>query len=191
MVLSFIYLFIGARKKNSVFNSAFFRVTALSMVIPLLFFFKISDMSLIEYLTGTYSSNSAGLLPIMAIFFGYGIDYFSSTLTIVPDNNVGDIGVFKIFFQTGIFSFILMIIAFYYIIKDSIVKINNGNPQIKYTFLFLVLLVLFLVHQNWTFGSPFYLLFSTSVAGILSARKNIAKANYPDTLSANNKHATN
>lgn len=173
MILGCVYLFVGKARPSSLSNSLFFRLLLLSSIILMIVFLRISEMSLFDYFTDTYKSNPADILSLSTLFFGYGIDYYSSTLSIIPKNNVADIGVFKIFFQTGIFSFILLALAFYHIVRDAIKKVNKGCQQIKYSYLYLFLLAIFLVHQNWMVGSPFYLLFSASAAGILSAKPEI------------------
>lgn len=169
LILILIYLFVGKVNKRSIFSSTIFRMLLALLFVPVLFYLRIGEKTLIEYVIGTYMESPATMLPISTIFFGFGIDYFSAKYSIVPDNNIGDIGILKIFFQAGIFSLCLLLLSFYYLIAESVKKIRLGNTQIKYTFLFIVLLILILIHQNWMFGSPFYLLFSASVAGILSA----------------------
>ncbi len=168
LIFGLIYFLVGNKGKYSLFSSVFSKILLFLLFLPLFFLIKIGDMTLNEYIILTYFSSSESNLSLSTILVGFGIDYFSVNYNIIPENNIGDIGVYKIFFQTGIFSFTFLFFTFYYLIREALYKISLGYSQIKYTYLYIILLILVFVHQNWMIGSPFYLLFSASVAGIYS-----------------------
>jgi hypothetical protein len=140
--------------------------------------FILANMTL--FVSGTvfdyvYSTSMIGFasylvnLNFWSILFGSGPRFTSSGFEFVPDNFIIDVGVFRIFVETGAISFIIFLFFLTSIFRKGF---NVGLKSDAYggrVFFFLFLIFVLMVHANMTALPPFYPLFAVVVGGIVRA----------------------
>ncbi|OUV97691.1 MAG: hypothetical protein CBD02_02715 [Candidatus Pelagibacter sp. TMED142] len=113
----------------------------------------------------------------MEILFGSGPIINSSIFKYFPDRFIVDIGIFRMFNDTGIFNFILFLYIVFYFIKKALLINSKIKSNFNEILLFMLFVLISLVHSNIIVTPPFYLLFIITCSGILSQHYQILKKN--------------
>jgi len=132
---------------------------------------------------------------IVDFLFGIGPAFLAKGYMYLPKNYIFDIGILRMYQECGIFAFGLILIFLaavaYIALKKAYKQPNISTIQFALPFLVLCLLV----HQNYLVGPPFYILFATSVAGIITgmsgnnhADVEVCSSRYPISLGTKNKY---
>jgi hypothetical protein len=108
-------------------------------------------------------------LDLWAVLFGSGPRFTSSGFEFVPDNFVIDVGVLRVFVETGAVSFIIFSLFIISILRKGFVVGGKSDVHGGRVYFFLFLIFLLMVHANMTALPPFFPLFSVVVAGIVRA----------------------
>lgn len=105
------------------------------------------------------------------ILFGNGMPINMGNYIYEPEKNISDVGIFRVFVETGIINFVI----FFYFLLRLFKKLLRINPDFSsdYHNVLLILFILFisLPHTNITFLPPFYPLFIIVISSILYEHK--------------------
>lgn len=102
----------------------------------------------------------------LQILFGAGPRIVAKGYDFVPEFFAIDVGILRVFVETGIFNFIIFILFLLSALSRAYYLRNadrsyNGKPL-----LILLMLFILMVHANMTILPPFYTLFAAVIAGI-------------------------
>ncbi len=159
-----IIYFISSKKK-------YFLIIPLPIAIYYLFNFKLAmDLSPYEYFSEfvlydflNYLNN----LSLLDFIFGQGPRITAVGFNYLPEVFLVDVGIFRVFLESGIVSFLIFIYILIIIAIRGFVSVRQKNAQTK-KFLLIFLTIIFLIHGNYTIIPPFYLLFVLSSSYILN-----------------------
>jgi hypothetical protein len=171
IILLFIYFSFLKFNKFVFFFLIGLLITLLSSVVFL------TGQSPFDYARSTSFSGLVSYINSMNLFmflFGIGPRLTSEGFVFIPSLFFIDIGIFRVFSETGIFIFCLFISILYRPLKYGFIGLKNKNiyySQFIWFFL-LFLTFLLLVHGNMTALPPFFPLFSACVAVILNFKFN-------------------
>ena len=119
--------------------------------------------------TGIYNYFSE--ISVLSLLFGSGPVIASNRFTFLPDSFLLDIGIFRVFTETGVINFILFFSILIHLFKKllwlQIYYYSNYNASLFVIFCSL----LTMVHGNMVIFPPFYPLFVAVTAGILTEHK--------------------
>lgn len=108
-------------------------------------------------------------LSITQILFGVGPRIVSEGYLFVPNLFIIDVGLFRVFVETGILNFLLFLIFILIVFwRGFVCLVSSSSVYVKpYFYIFLVFILL--VHANVAMLPPFFPLFTVAVAGIFCA----------------------
>ena len=182
-IVLFIFLFFGF--KNSWFINVFIFLFCMLILGNLTLF--VSD-SIFNYV---YSTTILGFssyllsIDLWTFLFGSGPRFTSSGFEFVPNNFIIDVGVLRVFIETGALNFIIFSLFIISILRKGFFVGGKLDAQGGRVFFFIFLVFLLMVHANMTAIPPFFPLFSVVVAGIVRAYYyKIEKRAFPLSLSS-------
>ena len=114
-------------------------------------------------------------LDLKSILFGIGPRITSEGFNFISKDKmfVIDVGMFRVFVETGIFNFILFAYIIFYGLKKGIIKLNN-NFDLKIVNYFIIFLTMcLLVHANFSILPPFYPLFALCYCALVIDKEKI------------------
>lgn len=131
------------------------------------------------YFASVILSNLAESVDVMTpsmFLFGMGPRLTARNFASAPTNLSGDIGIFRIFVESGILSFLLFTMIILLIMRRGIGTLRQEQGMDTLPFLLVVAVMVSQVHTNMTALPPFYPLFAVGAAGVLvtAARKSVA-----------------
>jgi hypothetical protein len=116
-------------------------------------------------------------LELLNILFGFGPIISSNKFMYFPENFIVDVGIFRVFFENGLFIFIIFAIILFYILKNNFWLVINFPSIYNRSLLIILLVLLSTVHSNWVLTPPFMVLFTVIVSGIIVQLK-LTKINF-------------
>lgn len=121
------------------------------------------------------SESVHAMTPSMFIF-GMGPRLTAKNFASPPVNLSGDIGIFRIFVESGILNFLLFTIIILLIMRRGVASLRQERGMETLPFLLVVAVMASQVHTNMTAVPPFYPLFAVGAAGVFvtAARKSAA-----------------
>jgi hypothetical protein len=160
----------------------YLKQTFISMIIFILFlmnFNLLGEESVFTYFKLTIIIgfiNYYNKTNLVNIFFGSGPIINSSKFEFFPDNFIQDVGILRVFTETGIFNFFLLIIILFYIFKKIIWLEANYPSNYNRSLLIMFLTLLSSVHAIIFLTIPFYPLFVVVVSSIIVQYRLVNKA---------------
>ena len=141
----------------------------------------LDNRSITDYFLESIASHFLSYLEsisVMSLLFGIGPRIIASGYYFVPDNFLVDIGLLRVFLETGIINFSLFIFGLLVVLKKSFVVLTSASEGSVHYAVFLLLTLLALVHANMTAFSPFFPIYVAVVAVIFdnSRRVTLVKA---------------
>jgi hypothetical protein len=145
----------------------------------ILFYFLLNanfflQQNVVEYIMGSYLNSYLNFflnLTFKEILFGSGMPINTLNYLYVPEKFISDVGIVRVFTETGIINFTV----FFYLLLRLLKKLIEINPNCSsnYYNVLMVLLILFILlpHTNTTFLPPFYPLFIIVISSILHEHK--------------------
>lgn len=138
----------------------------------------IDSMSLFSYISwiakNAVENDSYGEWSLINMMFGIGPAIFSRGYEHLPEGYLVDIGLFRVFEETGILNFSLFLVFLLKVFQSGMYVFGKSNSLSLVFFLPFVTLSV-LIHQNFSIGPPFYVLFAVAVAGILTDYERLRK----------------
>ena len=161
------------------------------ILIWILFFSTLFlDQSPITYFTsniGIGIMNFVQALDPSSFFFGVGPRITAKGYEFMPAFNfIIDVGMFRVFVETGIFNFILFASIIIFLFSQGVKIITGSDANQKISFILLFFTFCLLVHANFSLLPPFYPLFAASSAGILANKSKQFCVNSPLLVTNNN-----
>ena len=174
-IIIFLFLYFQAYKS---FLSKYFFIIILLYFVTILFNSALfTDDSLLDYFTDSIVAVSLKYfnnLDYFSFLFGVGPRITSSGFEFLPQGDfVIDVGIFRVFIETGLLNFIIFLIPILFVIINGYKNLKKINNNIILLFLVLFYTTIFMVHANFSILPPFYPLFSLSVAGLLINNLNL------------------
>jgi hypothetical protein len=135
------------------FTVSFIEISAASYFVDFIFY------ELIHYLSK---------LDFLEIFFGVGPRITSSGFYFLPEKFIIDVGIFRVFVESGIFAFIVfLVILVYFFLRGYRASRYKDITEVRpYLAIFIVFMLS--VHANMALLPPFYPLFCAVCLGMLS-----------------------
>lgn len=106
--------------------------------------------------------------------FGKGPRIVSDGYNFIPDDFIIDIGIFRVFIESGIFTFLFFLFFNYLVFKTALKILHKDkitSPSSITIYMTIFILFMLLIHGNMTILPPFYPLYAAAVAGIFSLSK--------------------
>ncbi len=123
-----------------------------------------------EYFTSEIVSNVSDTAQSMTwptFIFGMGPRLTAKNFASAPVSLSGDIGILRVFVESGIVNFLLFAMIIVLIIRRGVTRLRKELDREIVPFLLIVVVMLSQVHANLTALPPFYPLFALAVAGVL------------------------
>ena len=110
-------------------------------------------------------------LTFIDILFGVGPRITTVGFNYLNENKTFliDVGIFRVFVETGIINFLIFFTFLISILKKSITILKNRFSIYSSKYIIIFITFCLLVHANFSILPPFYPLFAISVAGILDS----------------------
>lgn len=149
--------------------------------IVILFFIYILNLDLFmnkstyEYFSETSFSgflDFTNSINIVNILIGVGPRVIADGFYFVPENFIIDVGILRVFVETGIINFLVFLIILFIILIKGIYNLKySSDVYSKYSVLLFLTFIL-TVHANMTAFPPFYPLYVSVVGLIINSYKN-------------------
>lgn len=105
-------------------------------------------------------------LDFWEVMFGVGPRLTSAGFEFIPDKFIIDVGIFRVFVESGIIAFILFLMLLIKIFVLGFRASYDGNVSAVRPYLAIFVVFILLVHANMTALPPFYPLFCIACLGI-------------------------
>jgi len=167
----FVFLFVEVYRRawRSVLAVVAVAVTAPAMVL-LATVPAIEGRSLAAYATWVTSIlfARASSISLVDLLFGIGPFLTAQGYGYRPGNYVADIGVLGVLQETGLANFAILAVVIGYVVYLALRRLANRSEAGLVPFVLPFGVLCCLVHQNFTIGPPFYVLFAVGLSGVLS-----------------------
>jgi hypothetical protein len=146
-------------------------------IVFLLTGISVMGMSPIDYIMETSIASFVRhtiALNIWEVMLGIGPKITSAGYEFKPDNFVGDVGIFRVFVESGIITFILFLMLLIQIFYRGFSTSYYDNVSAVRPYLAIFIVFILLIHANMTALPPFYPLFCIACLGMsqIPDRKN-------------------
>lgn len=174
IAVAWVLLVVVGTSKRAIYFSPFVFIILFFLLTTELFI----DKSPLDYVS---DSSISGLLiyinsiDLTAFLIGSGPRLVSQGYEFVPELFVTDVGIFRVFVETGLVNFILFLGLLFVVLRRGLVVLNAPAGYNVKPFLILFLLFISLLHANMSALPPFFPLFSAIVAGIFCAYSGVRR----------------
>jgi hypothetical protein len=170
IIISIIFKF----RKNKIFfkilNTLLFFIILL-FILNTPFFLK---KNILTYISSYYFHQYLNFfldLSFIEILFGNGMPINTGDYLYLPKKHISDVGMIRIFVETGIINFFVFLYFLFRIFK-KLIEINThfSSNYFKTLFILFILFIL-LPHSNIMFLPPFYPIFFIVISSVLHEHK--------------------
>lgn len=130
---------------------------------------SVMEKSPIDYFMETSAGNfvkHSFMLDFWEVMFGVGPRLTSAGFEFIPDKFIIDVGIFRVFVESGIIAFILFLILLIQIFNRGFSASYYGNISAVRPYLAIFVVFILSVHANMTALPPFYPLFCIACLGM-------------------------
>ena len=169
-----IFFFIIVKivtKKNYLILIPFSFIIMLLITTKISFFGTLSPFEYFNVTIFSGISNYFSEINILNLLFGSGPVITSNRFVFLPDRSLLDIGIFRIFSETGILNFILFFSILVHLFKKLLWLQIHHYSYYSVSLFVIFCSLLTMIHGNMVIFPPFYPIFIAVTAGILTEHK--------------------
>jgi hypothetical protein len=166
------------------FNKKYFKLVFPFLFICILYILNLElfiNKSIMVYFYETSLSEFVaffGSMSLTNLLFGVGPRIIANGYYFIPENFIVDVGIFRVFIETGVFNFLLFLSTLFIVFHRCFYILKHTDGVAFYFVIFLFLIFISLVHANFTAFPPFFPLYVAIVAVIFDTFKNLTSLNY-------------